>query len=53
MMNYDRPTSANIINDKKRATKIISNNPLTEKLGYDTMLIGSNVKKRYPSSNPK
>lgn len=53
LMTYDRPTSANIGSDKKKGTKVVTNNPLTEKLGYDMMITGSNSKKRYPSSNPK
>ena len=54
LMTYDRPTSANIGSDKKKAPKPpVATNPLTEKLGYDMMITGSNSKKRYPSSNPK
>lgn len=54
LMTYDRPTSANIGSDKKKTSKPpVTTNPLTEKLGYDMMVTGSNTKKRYPSSNPK
>lgn len=52
-MTYDRPTSANINNDKKKGTKMVGGNPLNEKLGYDMMIMGSTAKKRYPSTNPK
>jgi hypothetical protein len=51
---FDRPTSANIASDKKKPSKPTSgNNILSDKLGYDMMITGSNSKKRYPSSNPK
>jgi protein-tyrosine phosphatase len=54
VMTYDRPTSANINQDRRRPTKPPApNNPLAEKLPYDMMITGSNSKKRYPSSNPK
>jgi hypothetical protein len=50
---FDRPTSANIGSDKKKPIKPTASNPISEKLGYDMMITGSNSKKRYPSSNPK
>ncbi len=53
-MTYDRPTSANMnLDRKKQPTKPTTNNPISEKLGYDMMITGSNTKKRYPSTNPK
>ncbi len=54
IMTYDRPTSANMNIDKKKpVTKPPGSNPISDKLGYDMMVTGSNTKKRYPSTNPK